>query len=117
MSFTALTDPFSVEFEKDGVPYQAMVTYAKKDDCSSYFFNVVFSKPEGAAPIHLQEKPTLNPDYDYMVWVDDNNSVSILYQLLGNEIEQQLKKLGVFLIDAPVSNHVDEDDDYTQKED
>ena len=111
MAYTALTDPFTVRFDKDGVDYEAMVTYAKMDDCSEYFFHVDVQKPEGIGPIHLKEKPTLNPEYEYMVWVDDNNRVNILYQQLGSEIERQLKTMGVFLIDSPVSNHSHEDDE------
>ena len=117
MSFTALTDPFTIQFEKDGVAYQAVVTYAKQDDCSEYFFNVAINEPAGLSVIHLKEKPTLNPEYDYMVWVDDNDKVNMLYQQIGNEIEHELKKMGVFLIDAPLANHSTSDNDYTSRED
>lgn len=117
MAFTALTDPFLVKFEKDGVLYEAVVTYAKQNDCSEYFFDVNMKKPEGLEPIRLKEKPTLNPDYEYMVWVDDKDRINVIYQQLGNEIEQALKKLGIFLIDAPLANHPNQDEDFSSKED
>ncbi len=108
MAFTALTDPFSINVEKDGMEYDAIVTYGNLNDCSSNLFEVSIMKPAGISPFHLKEKPTLNPDYDYMVWVDELNRVTLLYQLIGVEIEKYMRKnLGIFLIDAPLSNDID----------
>lgn len=105
MAYLALTDPFPISFDKDGIHYEGLVTYAKKDDCSAYFFDVIIREPKDIEPIRLQERPTLNPDYDYMVWVDENSRVNAIYQEVGTQIEAELKKLGVFLIDAAQANH------------
>jgi hypothetical protein len=105
MSFTALTDPFNIRVEKDGVEYVANITYGRLNDCGSSLFEVSLVKPEGVPPFLLKEKPTLNPEYDYMVWVDDLNKVNVLYQLIGAEIEKYMRKtLGIFLIDAPLTH-------------
>lgn len=105
MSYTALTDPFTINFQKDGIHYEAIVTYAQSKECCVNFFDVSIQKPKGMERFHLKEKPTLSPDFDYMVWVDEHEKMKMLYQLIGNEIEIHLRKnLGIFLIGAPVAD-------------
>src|SRR5437870_13103908 len=105
MSYTALTDPFIIHFTHDGLSYEAEITYVKSNDSFSNFFDVAILKPEKLEPFYLKEKPTLNADYDNMVWVDEHEKLKMLYQLIGNEIEKHLRKnLGIFLIDSPLHN-------------
>lgn len=112
MPYTPLTDPFIVHIDHDGILYDVEVTYSKSQECCENFFSINILQPAGITSFHLKEKPTLNPDYDHMVWTDENNKVETLYQELGYEIEQHLRKnLNVFLIDSQVDN-----EDYLEKE-
>ncbi len=102
-NFTPLTDPFILHVLHDGIAYDVEVTYAKSADCCENLFSVVVLQPGGVESFRLKEKPTANHAFDHMVWTDGNNLAKPLYQELGFEIEQHLKKhLNIFLFDAPV---------------
>lgn len=108
MPYTPLTDPFTIRFLKDEVEHVALVTYAKETDCCANFFNVNIKVPKGIKPFHLKEKPTPGAQDESMIWIDDDDQVKIIYQIVGDEIEKYLRRdLGIFLIDAPVVNRED----------
>ena len=103
MEFIPLTDPFTLRFNNNGVTYEATVLYAKSLDCFNHFFDITMQTPEGMRCFHLKEKPHLNPGSETIIWIDQNDHVKMLYQVLGNEIQQYLRKhLGILLIDAPI---------------
>ena len=105
MEYTPLADPFMIRFEKDGVQYEAKVVYGKSTSSCANLFNVEICWPRGIEPFCLKEKQVHHADSDAMVWVDEQGRESVFYQMIGNEIAGQLKaKLGIFLMDAPVSD-------------
>lgn len=115
MTYTPLTDPFTIRFVKDEVEYEAVVTYAREKDCCANFFDVAIKAPPGIESFHLKEKPTPGADFESMIWVDDQDQVKMIYQVIGEEIEKYLRKnLGIILIDAPVT--IQEDDFISGKE-
>lgn len=114
MPYTPLVDPFTIRFRKDEVEYEALVTYAKETDCCANFFDVNIKVPAGIKPFQLKEKPTPGAESESMIWVDKDDQVKMLYQIMGDEIEKYLRKdLGIILIDAPVINH---EDDFSSRE-
>jgi len=101
MSYTPLTEPFTISFINDGAIHNASVVYAKADDNCSNFFSVTIREPSDIEPIQLKEKPILTPEFEYMVWVDQNDKPTSLYQQIGKEIEKQLKEqMGIILMDV-----------------
>jgi len=115
MSFTPLTDPFTIRFRTDDKDYEALVTYARDVDCCTNFFDVVIKSPSGIEPFQLKEKPAPGAEFESMIWVDKQDQVKMLYQFIGDGIERYMKEnLRIFLIDAPV--HKNEDDFYEGQE-
>lgn len=105
MSYLPLTDPFTLRFNKEGMEYEAKVIYAKSNDCGKHFFDVTIQKPEGCKSFQLKQKPTSGTGSDHIIWIDEIDQVNMLYQVLGNEIEQHLRhNLGILLINAPVND-------------
>lgn len=114
MLYTPLSDPFTIRFMKDDVEYEALIIYAKEKDCCTNFFDITIKVPAGIKPFHLKEKPTPGAETGSMIWVDKDDQVKMIYQIMGDEIEKYLRKdLGIFLIDAPVINH---EDDFSSQE-
>ena len=106
MDYTALADPFTIRFEKDGIQYEAKVVYAKSISSCANFFKVEMLWPRDIQPFCLKEKQVHNTDNDTMVWVDEQGRESVFYQLIGDHIANQLKaKLGVVLMDAAISDN------------
>ena len=113
MEYTPLADPFVIRFEKDGVQYEAKVVYGKSTSSCANLFSVEIGWPHGIEPFCLKEKQVHHAQSDIMVWVDEQGRESIFYQVIGNEIAEQLKaKLGIFLLDAPVSDKGEETEGY-----
>lgn len=105
MQFTPLAGPFEIKFVKDKVQHEATVTYVKSASCCANFFNVKVHKPGETPAFLLKEKPGPDPENDDMVWMDEHEKINMLYQYIGTEIENHLKKdLGIFLIDANLNN-------------
>lgn len=114
MPYTPLTDPFTIRFFNDKVEHEAQVTYAKETSCCANFFDVNVKVPERIGQFHLKEKPTPGAEADSMIWVDKDDQVKMIYQIIGNEIEKYLRtNLGIFLIDAPVIYH---ENDFSSQE-
>lgn len=67
MSYTPLTDPFEITFNKDGVAHEATVTYAKSTASCENFFDVKITKPAGFHTFYLKEKPANSPEAENMV--------------------------------------------------
>ena len=105
LDYTPLAEPFTINLQKDGIEYEARVTYAKSRKSCANFFDVVVTKPSGIEPFCLKEKPVLSSDSDSITWVDENDKQSLFYKLVGNEIATNLKnKLGIILLDFQDSN-------------
>jgi hypothetical protein len=97
MEYTAFADPFVVRAEKNGYQYEARVIYGKTKHSCVNIFDVKVTRPSGIAPFCLVEKPA--PDAKGMIWVDEKNKESPLYQLIGNAIAAHLRtNLGVVMI-------------------
>ena len=108
-TYTPLTEPFEITFEKDGTRYRATAVYAKATDTCANVFTVNITEPAGMEPILLKDKPILTPEFEYMVWVDQDDRPRALYQQIGTEIERHLKeKMGVFLMDVSTSHEEQE---------
>ncbi len=105
MSYTSLAEPFHIQFEKDGEEYAAQVTYVKSGSSCEIFYDVVIQNHEGFESFRLKEKPIRESGSDQIVWIDENNKIKILYQVIGNKIQKHLNRdLGVFLIDEPLAD-------------
>jgi len=105
MEYTALADPFNIQFEKDRIQYKAKVVYAKSLNSCANFFLVQIEWPTGIAPFSLKEKVVHRPESETMIWVDDRGRESGFYEIIGNEIVSHMKtKLGVFLLDTSVAD-------------
>jgi hypothetical protein len=105
---TPLVEPFQVDFEHDGIQYNARVTYAKADASCRNIFQVSILEPSGITPFTLVEKPAEQHDTEEMLWVDSAGMYSEFYQAIGTEIAEYMKsQLGVVLIDTSVSSDSD----------
>ena len=100
MEYTPLADPFNIDFYREEIVYKANVVYAKSTTSCANLYQVMIIEPEKIPPFFLQEKPVHNEENDSMIWVDEQGRESDFYQLIGQEIADQMKdQLGVFLID------------------
>lgn len=109
ITYTPLTEPFEITFENEETRYRATVVYAKANDTCANVFTVTILEPGGIEPILLKDKPIITAEFEYMVWVDQNDRPRSLYQQIGAEIEKEMKeKLGVFLMDVSASHEEQE---------
>ena len=106
MKYTALTDPFEINFTNEQGTCAAQVMYVKSSmNCTNYF-EVTVKQPEPAAPFFLKEKAVLTPDFEFMVWVDEQDKQKPLYQEIGHAIQRHLReKEKVYLMDVAVQNN------------
>ena len=112
MDYKPLADPFNIIFEKEGIEYKAKVVYAKSATSCANLYYVEIETPEGIEPFCLKEKPLRNDDSETMLWSDEHGRESYFYQLIGNEIANQMKEqLGVFLIDTAAGEKEPSEDD------
>lgn len=113
MEYTPLADPFNIRFRKDGIEYEAKVTYAKSTSSCANLFYVEMIMPHGIEPFRLKERPVHNEEQDLMVWIDAAGRESMFYQLIGEQVAQYLKQqLGIFLLDTPVTGKTGETGNY-----
>ena len=113
MDYKPLADPFNIAFEKEGIHYKAKVVYAKSATSCANFYNVEIELPTGIEPFRLKEKPVHNQENDSMVWTDEQGRESTFYQLIGNEIANQMRdQLGILLIDTAVGGKEKAEDEF-----
>jgi len=115
MGYTKLLEPFTLQFEHNSKKYEAEVIYAKSNASCVNFFDVHVKTPQGIAPFYLKEKLIRSDTPEHMLWTDQNDKLTVIYQRIGWEIESHLRtKLGIFLLDA--SSHYLEDDQRDKEE-
>lgn len=111
MAYIQLTEPFEIVVEFEGVNYEVQVTYVKSKSCEN-FFDVCIKRPRGLRPFSLKEDPIRTPEFEYVLWADENGKQNSLYQEIGNAIAKYLRKhLGIYLIDIPITH---DEEDFSQ---
>ena len=106
MKYTALTDPFEIKFASEAASGQAKVIYVKSSLNCANFFEVTIQQPEAAEPFFLKEKPVMTAEFEYMVWVDEDDHQKPIYQEIGHAIQRHLReKEKVYLMDVAVQNN------------
>jgi hypothetical protein len=106
MKYTALTDPFDIKFTSEQDTFEAKVQYVKSSENCAYYFEVTIAHPEPVAAFFLKEKPILTPEFEYMVWVDEQDRQKAVYQEIGHSIQRHLReKEGIYMMDVAVQNN------------
>ncbi len=106
MKNTALTEPFEIKFTNENDSCAARVIYVKSSQNCANFFEITMLQPEPAEPFFLKEKPVLTPEFEFMVWVDEQDHQKPLYQEIGHAIQRHLReKEKIYMMDVAVQNN------------